>query len=262
MNLFLSALKYVKSTIWKDEHSLGQIFDLAKKAFDCAKQDCTYGKRFFRLAGQSGSGKTSQLYYATSKYCSQKNIKPLHLAVRNFCEYYPDYQSIPVKQRREKTNGFCLKMLLFVLKFALESGIDIILEIALLGKNFEKYIIFMLKKQNYHSIFQIMSVNKLISDILLFKRKLKSGRQTLSSSANYFFCVQNKSFKYVSKNFDCPAIVWSAFNFEPVYFGSLKTCRKDFFKNQKRIESMTKNEDELKNEKFNFLISQFPDGAF
>ena len=46
-----------------------------------------FGRRLIWLTGQSGTGKTSQLLAATQKFCSERGLKPFHLAVRNFADF-------------------------------------------------------------------------------------------------------------------------------------------------------------------------------
>ena len=137
MELFLNAYNSIKTNIWQDDTPDNIIFASAKAAFKKLSRHCTRGSRFFRLTGQSGSGKTSQLLSACNDLCQKAAIKPLHIAVRNFAYLFPDYASISTRPDcREISNGFSLKVLLCFLKLAFEAQMDIILEIAILNKEF------------------------------------------------------------------------------------------------------------------------------
>lgn len=231
MELFLNAYNYAASSIWKDDTPDSIIFATAKEAFKSMKKNCTHGRRFFRLAGQSGSGKTSQLLGACYHLCKNAKIRPLHIAVRNFAGFYPYASALSSSPNfREISNGFALKVLICVLKQAFEEEIDIILEIALLDKSFEKYIFSEIEKRNYFHLFQILSVNKTVSDGFIKKRQSEVGRITSPSSSEYFFSVMPKTFKFITRKYDGECVVWSAFDAQPVYFGPLKDAYKDFRK--------------------------------
>ena len=229
MELFFNAYNFAKNSIWKDDTPDNLIFAAAKEAFKKLKKGCTRGRRFFRLAGQSGSGKTSQLLAATNHLCVLSKIRPLHIAVRNFAPFFPDAAALSSSPEfREISNGFALKVLILVLKQAFEEEFDIILEIALLDRDFEKFVFSETQKHNYYQLFQILGVNKTVSDGFIEKRQTASGRVTSSQSSEYFYSVMCPSLKFVSKKFDCECIVWSAFDCQPVYFGSLTGCFKPF----------------------------------
>ncbi len=261
MEQFFNAYKFACKSIWHDETDGEVVYTQAQKAYALYKRDCTAGKRIFRLTGQSGSGKTSQLLGATLSYCQNHNIKPLHIAVRNFAMFYPAYAQIAADENvREITNGFALKVLLWVLKFAFEDGLDIVLEIALLDKKFENYIFFEIFSRNYFHFFQIMAVNKKISDIFVFKRQKKIHRITAIKSANYFDAMLQKTFKYLTKKYKFNCAVWSAFDAKAVYVGSSKKAYK-FFKNaRKKIECPRLNEAQLLSAKKSFLEELYQDG--
>lgn len=260
MEYFLSAYKFACTSIWHDDTSDDMIFEQAKKAYNFYKKNCTAGKRIFRLTGQSGSGKTSQLLNATLSYCNNHNIKPLHIAVRNFAKFYPDYSALKNNANvREITNGFALKVLLWVLKFAFDDGLDIILEIALLDKKFENYIFFEILNKNYKYFFQIMAVSKKISDIFIFKRQKKIHRITANKSANYFNLMLKKTFKYLTKKYNFNCIVWSAFDEFPVFVGNSKNAFKIFKITRKKIQKIKLNESQLLEAKKIVLEELYPD---
>lgn len=263
MEHFLKAYNFACTSIWRDHTCNEIIFEQAKKAYSKLKKNCTAGKKIFRLTGQSGSGKTSQLLKATKFFCNKHNIKPIHIAVRNFAKYFPEYKNIKNKKNfRELTNGFALKVLIWVLKFAFEDGLDIILEIALLNKNFEKYIFFEILNKNYKLFFQIIAINKKLSNYFIIKRQKKNNRLTSNRSANYFNKMIIKTFKYLTKKYNFNCIIWSAFAGAPVYFGSCKNAYKIFIKIKRKIQKTYLSENQLLEFKRFFLEELYRDEIF
>ena len=142
MTKFQKAYKFAKNSIWKDDTLDEVILNLSKTVFKNMKKNCTKTKKFFWLTGQSGSGKTSQLYEATEHFCQNHNIKPIHFAVRNFAIYHPKAKAFEKSTNfREITNGFALKLLICVLNLAISEGYDIILEICFLDNVFQKFVL-------------------------------------------------------------------------------------------------------------------------
>lgn len=261
MKHFFSAYNFACKSMWKDSTDNQTIINKAKQAYDFYKKNCTRGKRLFRLTGQSGSGKTSQLLSATLNLCNNHKIKPIHIAVRNYAQFHPDYENLKnSKNMREQTNGFALKVLLWVLKFAFEDGLDIILEIALLNKKFENYIFFEIFSRNYRHFFQIMAVNKKISDIFIFKRQKKLHRNTSLKSAKYFDSSLQKTFNYLTKKYNFNCVVWSVSSTEPCFVGRGKNAYKIFKKNRKIIPKKFISESKLVCAKQNFLEELYRDG--
>lgn len=260
MELFFNAYNFAKNSIWQDDTPDNLIFATAKEVFKKLKKGCTRGKRFFRLAGQSGSGKTSQLLAATNHLCELSEIKPMHIAVRNFASFFPDASICATSPNfREISNGFALKVLICVLKQAFEEHFDIILEIALLDKAFEKFVFGEIEKHSYFQLFQILSVNKAVSDAFIEKRQALCGRLTSSRSSEYFYDVMKSSFKYISKKYDCECIVWSAFDSQPVFCGRLRESLSPFKSALKIKAKFSVSEKALLKAKKTFLEERYLD---
>ena len=237
MDNFNKTFKFIKHSIWKDDTDDKTIFAVGEKYFQNLKIDCSKGKRLFWLTGQSGTGKTSQLLKATQNYCNKQNIRPLHLAVRNFAHLHPLASKLAQdKDFREKTNGFALKVLFYVLKRSLECGLDIILEISFLKLCFENYVLKTAKKQNYKISLQIMSVNILISKALVLKRAKLTGRNTNDSSEKYFYKHMAKGVKCIAKKYCVHCTIWSINKLAPIFIGKSKFAYKHFKRSRKNIE--------------------------
>lgn len=260
MEHFFNAYSFACKSMWKDSTDDVTVFCQAQKAFDFYSKGCTKNSVFFRLTGQSGSGKTSQLLQAANHFCAIKNIKPLHIAVRNFACFHPDYQKLKDNENfREITNGFALKVLIWVLKFAFEKSYDIILELSLLDKKFENYVFFEINNQKYKHFFHIMAVNKIISDIFILKRHRTAKRITADKSANYFDKTLVTSFKYLTKKYTFDCVVWSAFDKQPVFFGSSKKAFRQFTKSRKSIQKVSFTEPQLLSAKKIWMEEQYRD---
>lgn len=254
MKFFYAAYSFAKHSIWRDDTPDERVFSAAKCAFEELRRGCTQSRHFFRLAGQSGSGKTSQLFESHKIALKKTNISPIHLAVRNFAKFHPQHDQLCSRaDYREKTNGFALKVAICVLDMALEDGYDIILEIALLDKRFEKFITSKLLRQNYIAYYHIMCVNKLFSDIFISKREQKTKRTTFSSSSNYFYKTMRKSLKFLSKNANFDCFLWTIHNLEPIYCGRISGCYAPFLAAQKKLSPPPYSESELLQAKVNFL---------
>ena len=95
----------------------------------------------FRIAGQSGSGKTTQLLPSIQKI-PDKNF--VNISVRIFAKYHPRYNELLLNYGesmiREKTNGFSLLMLFRMMELLIKNRYNIIFETTLLDNTFEEYL--------------------------------------------------------------------------------------------------------------------------
>ena len=264
MNCFDKAYKFAKKSIWKDYTTDEFIFQKADDFYKSAKNNCTCGHRFIWLTGQSGTGKTSQLLTATLPFCGKNNIKPLHIAVRNFASLYPnskEFENSP--DFREQTNGFSLKMLIIILYKAFLDGLDIILEISFLNPIFEFFVIENIQKHQYKFSLQIMAVNNLVSQALVYKRSKLTGRKTYKNSENYFYKYMEKGMRFLSKKYDFKCTIWSVSSYTPIYIGPINLSLATFLKERAKPQKISLNkETELLKTKCIFLETQYQDAFF
>ena len=73
-----------KHLLWPNYIDNKQIVDIAIKNFPKIASGATKNATCIRLAGQSGSGKTTQLVPATLALYEESGIKAIHFAVRKF----------------------------------------------------------------------------------------------------------------------------------------------------------------------------------
>lgn len=258
-----SFLDYCEKTIWKDDTEENVIKGLSLKAYNDMKKNKTKNKVVYRICGQSGSGKTTQLLYGVNEFIKYKNLDFVVVAVRNFCVYDPRYNELLQKygksEIREKTNGFALKLLCCTLCQFIKNGYAVVMDITLLDQEFEEILYKLLKENDYNIQYMIMSVPKIQSDNFIQKRKLESksesSRVVYTKSADFFYDVLPKSLRYLS-NIDKDSLisVWSAYDLNPVYYGKIKNCYKSFIETRKKICNCIESEEDLREAKRQFFI--------
>ena len=94
------------------------------------------------------------------------------------------------------------------------------------------------------------------------KRKKNIKRNTSLKSENYFYLTMKKTLNYVIKNYDCKCALWTVYDLNPIFYGSAKYIKKIYKINEKRVEKLKFNENELLNSKINFLKAIFPGDLF
>jgi len=224
---------YCRSTTWKDDAPDEVIWEQAKLAVDnmlCEKK-YTKAKRVYRLAGQSGSGKTTQLLPTLAGLEELRSNTPLVIAVRNFVKYHPKYEEIIATcekgEIREKTNGFALKCLCAAFKQVMTMGYLTILDVTVLDPRFEEFINKQIQDNEYVAQYHILAVSKSLSDWFIDKRKndsgsAETGKIVKQESKDYFYDILPIGIDYLGNvDSESVAFVWSAYEMEPIYRGSL-----------------------------------------
>ena len=173
MDKFEKLVDYVKTTCWQDDTDTNTIITQAKKIYEQIIAHKTRKKVLYRLCGQTGSGKTTQLLACVEKVINEQQLNPVILGVRSCAEAHPQYEyfkeNFPSGELREKTNGFALKCMSYVLKLLIENGYMVLLDITLLDPIFEEYVLSLLKENSYVVKYHILAVNKTISDSFIKK---------------------------------------------------------------------------------------------
>ncbi|MDR0422998.1 MAG: zeta toxin family protein [Rickettsiales bacterium] len=165
----------------------------------------------FRLAGQSGSGKTTQLLPAVESVIPQNFIK---ISVRDFALEHPQYSKFNKDMVREKTNGFALYLLFRVLGLLIKNNYNILFEVTLLDYNFEKHLLDLASKYTIH--FHILSIPLKKSNEWIENRQRKTGRVVLSKSINYFYKVLPLTLEKILKlNLKMELYLWNGFETKP-----------------------------------------------
>ena len=258
MENFNQVIEYVKNSCWIDDTDTNVVIQTAHKVFEEIIVGKTKGKTLFRLCGQTGSGKTSQLLSTFEKIFEEKNTNPVIIGVRTCAEAHPKYEefkaTFPAGELREKTNGFALKCMSYVLKLLIENGFMVILDMTLLDPIYEEFVINLANDNSYKISYQILAVNDEISTYFIEKRYQATGRVIYKSSADYFNKILPIGLKYICKTDKTNScFVWNAFDKGPVYIGQVSSCFEAFMKAKNEIKEFIYSEEELRNSKYEIL---------
>ena len=149
-----------------------------------------------RVAGQSGSGKSTQLVPALEEILLQENY--ITINVGSFSSFHPRYQEwqkLNPNFVREKTNGFALRALILFYRYCVEHHTNILFDMTLLEPEIEHYLMGIAKKYGYRIQLHVLCVPKKVSDSFIRKRYLSTGRYVSQRSASYFFNVLPRALK-------------------------------------------------------------------
>ena len=149
-----------------------------------------------RVAGQSGSGKSSQLVPAIQDALHNQSYIKINVgAFAPFHPRYPEWQATYPDQMREKTNGFALRALVMFYKHCILQKVNVVLDMTLLEPEIDLYLMTLAKKMGYKIQANILCVPKKISDMFIHLRQLETGRYVKPSSSSYFFKALAPSLK-------------------------------------------------------------------
>ena len=229
--------EYVASSPWPDTTPDDAVVKCATRAVEDMLRDGNYTQqeRLYRLAGQSGSGKTTQLLPTVLRIEELRDNRPVVIAVRNFVTYHPEYKKIAAECKageiRERTNGFALKCLAVAVKQILAQGYLTVLDVTILSPEFEEFINAQIQANGYSAQFHILAVNKRQSDVFIKKRTndlkaVESGKVVNKQTRDYFYDVLPKGLEYLGRvDRKSTAIVWTAYDKVPIYRGDLRGAK-------------------------------------
>ncbi|MDR2268619.1 MAG: zeta toxin family protein [Rickettsiales bacterium] len=214
------------------------------------------GKICVRLCGQSGSGKSTQLFPAAAAFFGAIGVELVHVAVRNFVKYHPRLGEIRRmfgdEKLRENTNAFALLTLLLALEKLIASGFALLFEMTLLSPEFEKYVSSLLANAGYSVEYHILAVPKSVSDNFIQRRAaangIEQGRVVLKKSADFFYDVLLPGMDAAAGVITgASAVVWSAFDADPVFVGKIgdEEVRRTIERYRGRIDVANMSEIEL-----------------
>lgn len=196
-------------------------------------QDLTTGKtterNFVRIAGISGAGKTTQLMPAVEAYYDARHLQPVLVAARLFASYHPHYEEIKQEYGeanvRKLTDEFSTIMMFMVLKSLSEQGYDMILDVTLLDPTIEAILQQML--EGYHQLLLFIAVSPAVTERHLSGR---AWRHTKETEAEFIRATSHALEFYAASTPDVLAVVWNAFDLDPVYQGPARDVVAPFTK--------------------------------
>lgn len=185
-------------------------------------KNATKNHQFFRIAGQSGSGKTTQLLPAVEAYFKSRSQQPILIAARLFVPYHPFADQIKTaygaENLRTKTNEVSTILMFLTLKSLIKDGYDIILDVTLLDPLVEAALMQMLESAKYQTRLTLVAISKEISDQFIGKRR----RKVAKSTAAEFWRATHLALDYYAKNHPkMPTTIWSAWDKQPIYDGPI-----------------------------------------
>jgi Excinuclease ATPase subunit len=196
-------------------------------------KDLTRGKApkkvFVRIAGQSGSGKSTQLLPAVQAMFEKQKIDPILLAARLLVPYHPYAKDIEAKfghhNLRENTNEFTSAMLGIVTRELIRLGYPIILDVSFFNLSLDRMLAAQLNSYGYDSSIQMVATSKEISDTFIAKRAkasthVEKNRLVNAHTSIVFFKSTIDALNMLSNDHpDTQITLWSAWDKLPIYDG-------------------------------------------
>lgn len=206
----------------------------------------TKNRHLIRIAGLSGSGKTTQILPAVEAYCEKKCYEPILIAVRRFVKYHPHYQEIKDfygdKNLRKLTDEFGTIMLFLTLSELIRGGYDVILDVTLLDPEMEAILLKMLKTEQYSTLFLMIAVSPVVTEQYLQGRAWRHSKATeqefirATSHALQFYATEAPEFRI---------ILWSVYDLDPIYDGPIANCL-DIFADYSAREILPASDDDAR----------------
>ncbi len=206
----------------------------------------TKNRHLIRIAGISGSGKTTQILPAVEAYCEKNNFEPILIAARRFVEYHPHYQEIKDfygdENLRKNTDEFSTIMMFLTLTELVKNGYDIVLDVTLLDPEMEGILLKLLTTGNYETLFLMIAVSATVTEKFLSGRAWRHTKETEQE----FIRATSKAIEFYAENApDLHIIIWSVYDKPPVYDGPMKDCLK-IFEDYSNREELPKNDDDAR----------------
>ena len=237
---------------WKVD--LGEYPKILEEIVRSFTKDKTKKHQLIRIAGLSGSGKTSQILPAVEKYCETNNISPVLVAARRFVEYHPHCEEIKKEygeeNLRKKTDEFSTIMMFLTLNGLTKYGYDIILDVTLLDPEVEKILLNMLKTNNYKSLLLMIATSPTVTEYFLKDRSWRHSKETEEE----FIRATKRAIAFYAENAgNLHTILWSVYDLEPIYNGPIKDALEIFNEYSSKTDLPPSNDDERREAKIQFL---------
>lgn len=252
-------IRYMKehwpSTVKEEwQVNLDEYPKILKKVLADFTEDKSRGGYFIRIAGLSGSGKTTQLLPAAEAYFEKKHLKPVLVAARRFVEYHPHYQEIMdfygEAELRKMTDEFSTIMMFLTLNALTKDNYDIILDVTLLDPEIEKILIGMINK--YEAMMLMIAVAPEVAERHLGERDWRHSRETELE----FIRATDFALEFYAKAKPKMRIVlWNVFDAQPIYDGSIENVLETFRKYSALVDIPDHDESLLRESKIRYLTA-------
>lgn len=206
----------------------------------------TKNHQLIRIAGVSGSGKTTQILPAVEAYCKENGFEPVLVAARRFVEYHPHYQEIKAyygdKNLRKMTDEFSTIMMFLTLSELIKGGYDIVLDVTLLDPEMESILLGMLKAGNYEMLLLMIAVSPTVTEHFLQDRAWRHAKETEQE----FIRATSKALAFYAKSAPkIRTVLWSVYDKPPIYDGPVSGCL-DIFSDYSARESLPQKDDDAR----------------
>lgn len=216
----------------------------------------TKNHHLIRIAGVSGSGKTTQILPAVEAYCEKNSYEPILMAARRFVEYHPHYQEIKDfygdENLRKMTDEFSTIMLFLTLSELIKGGYDIVLDVTLLDPEMEAILLKLVKAGNYKMWILMIAVSPTVTEQYLSGR---AWRHSKATEEEFIRATSHALAFYAEHAPDTRIIIWSVYDQPPVYDGPIKDCLAVFQDYSSREDLPKKDDDARRNAKITYLTT-------
>ena len=228
-----------------------------KKVLQDFTKDSTKNHQLIRIAGLSGSGKTTQILPAVEAYCDKHSYRPILIAARRFVEYHPHYQEIKdyygEANLRKMTDEFSTIMLFLAISELTKQGYDIILDVTLLDPAIEAILLKMLEQGNYDSAILMIATSPAVTEHFL---KDRAWRHTKETEQEFIRATKKAIEFYASHAPSLHIILWSVYDQPPIYDGPIKDCLSIFADYSSREDLPQKDDEARRQAKINYLTEK------
>ncbi|MBR3052451.1 zeta toxin family protein [Candidatus Saccharibacteria bacterium] len=214
------------------------------------------GRRLIRVAGISGSGKTTQILPAVEAYCGKHNLSPVLVAARRFVKYHPHYEEIRdyygEENVRKMTDEFSTIMLFLMLAELMKSGYDIVLDVTLLDPEMEGILVKLLTGGGYKMMLLMVAVSPVVTERFLEGR---AWRHTAETEQEFVRATAKALEFYGEVMPDERVVMWSVYDLLPVYDGGIGGCLEVFSRYSAREEMPSDDDDARREAKIKYFTA-------
>ena len=235
--------------------SVEEYAELSQKAVELWTKNATKNHELVRIAGVSGSGKTTQLLPAVEAFFKSRGQQPILVAARCFVDFHPHLQEIEktygTENLRKMTDEFATIMLFITFHELASRGYDMILDVTMLDPQIEGILVSFLRQFKYTSWLTMVAIAPEISQKFLGKRNWRHSKET---EAEFIRATDLALDFYRSAIPDMRFVIWNAWGAKPVYDGPIKDSREIWRKYSTTKTYRTKlTEDDLREAKIRYL---------
>lgn len=215
----------------------------------------TKGHNLIRIAGLSGSGKTSQILPAVEAYTKKNNQSPILVAARKFVDYHPHKNAILEEygesNLRKNTDEFSTIMMFLCLDALTKAGYDIVLDVTLLAPEVEAILLKMLTENHYQSLLLMIATSPTVTEYFL---KDRGWRHTKETEQEFIRATKEAMAFYAKAMPDLHTILWSVYDLAPIYDGPIKDSLEIFTEYSSKTDLPKSDDNERREAKINYLV--------